>query len=328
MDILVIRFGEGDLFMGESFDKVGRVLGIYTRLLNGEVVNKSAEAAHYGVNERSIQRDIDDIRNFMEQEVADSGVVNEVIYDRREQGYRLESVQFRFSNSEILAICKILLDSRAFTKKEMTAMLDKLLDCCVPKANQKLVKDLIANEAYHYIEPQHRTVFLDRLWEIGQAVQQHRCIEIKYKGLKSSASKIRKLQPLAIMFSEYYFYLTAIIDDENVRKGFSVMDDAFPTIYRIDRIQSLRVLDEQYHIPYKDRFEEGEFRKRVQFMYGGRLRKVKFEYSGCSLEAVLDRLPTAKVLSEHDGTYLIQAEVFGDGIDMWLRSQGEAVKVV
>lgn len=314
--------------MGESFDKVGRVLGIYTRLLNGEVVNKSAEAARYGVNERSIQRDIDDIRNFMEQAVTDSGVVNEVIYDRREQGYRLESVQLRFSNSEILAICKILLDSRAFTKKEMTAMLDKLLDCCVPKANQKLVKDLIANEAYHYIEPQHRTVFLDRLWEIGQAVQQHRCIEIKYKGLKNSAPKIRKLQPLAIMFSEYYFYLTTIIDDENVRKGFSVMDDAFPTIYRIDRIQSLRVLDEQYHIPYKDRFEEGEFRKRVQFMYGGRLRKVKFEYSGCSLEAVLDRLPTAKVLSEHDGTYLIQAEVFGDGIDMWLRSQGEAVTYV
>lgn len=315
--------------MGESFDKVGRVLGIYAKLINGEIVNKSAEAQRYGVNERSIQRDIDDIRNFMEQAVADSGVVNEVIYDRREQGYRLESVQqLRFSNSEILAICKILLDSRAFTKREMTAMLDKLLDCCVPKANQKLVKDLIANETYHYIEPQHRTVFLDRLWEIGQAVQQHRCIDIEYKGLKSSTPKTRKLQPLAIMFSEYYFYLTAIIDDKNVRKEFSVIDDAFPTIYRIDRIQNLRVLDEQYHIPYKDRFEEGEFRKRVQFMYGGRLRKVKFEYSGCSLEAVLDRLPTAKVISEHDGTYLIQAEVFGDGIDMWLRSQGEVVKVV
>lgn len=30
--------------MGESFDKVGRVLGIYAKLINGEIVNKSAEA--------------------------------------------------------------------------------------------------------------------------------------------------------------------------------------------------------------------------------------------------------------------------------------------
>ena len=46
------------------------------------------------------------------------------------------------------------------------------------------------------------------------------------------------------------------------------------------------------------------------------------------IEAVLDRLPTAKVLSEEDGVYLVSAEVFGKGIDMWLRSQGERVEVV
>ena len=66
----------------------------------------------------------------------------------------------------------------------------------------------------------------------------------------------------------------------------------------------------------------------MQFMYGGRLRKVKFEYCGESIEAVLDRLPTAEILSEEDGKYVVQAEVFGKGIDMWLRSQGERVRVV
>lgn len=321
--------------MSENTDKVERVLGIYTKLLNGEIVNKTAEAQRYHVNERSIQRDIDDIRNYMEQAVTDSGVVNEVIYDRSMQGYRLEKLyQLRFSNSEILAICKILLDSRAFTKKEMTAMLDKLLDCCVPKSNQKLVKELISNETYHYIEPQHKTVFIDKLWELGQAIQKHQYIEIEYKGLKSASPKKRKLKPLAILFSEYYFYLTAFIDDEKVRENFSVIDDAFPTIYRIDRIQSLRVLDEQFHVPYANRFEEGEFRKRIQFMYGGKLRKIRFQYSGCSIEAILDRLPTAKIErveqddKEDKTVYTVSAEVFGDGVDMWLRSQGDAVKVM
>ena len=69
-------------------------------------------------------------------------------------------------------------------------------------------------------------------------------------------------------------------------------------------------------------------------MYGGKLRKVKFRYSGYSVEAILDRLPTAKILDEEpheDGkrtVYTISAEVFGDGIDMWLRSQGDNIVVL
>ena len=63
-------------------------------------------------------------------------------------------------------------------------------------------------------------------------------------------------------------------------------------------------------------------------MYGGKLRKVKFKYSGLSIEAVLDRLPTAKILDEEDGVFIIEVEVFGDGIDMWLRSQGKIVEIL
>lgn len=78
------------------------------------------------------------------------------------------------------------------------------------------------------------------------------------------------MKPVAIMFSEYYFYVTAFIDEKDeVRQDFDVMNDSFPTIYRIDRIRSLEILREHFSIPYKDRFEEGEFRKRIQFMYGG-----------------------------------------------------------
>ena len=61
-------------------------------------------------------------------------------------------------------------------------------------------------------------------------------------------------------------------------------------------------------------------------MYGGKLQKVKFQYSGYDIDAVLDRLPTAEVLSEEDGVYTVEAEVFGQGIAMWLRSQGELVE--
>lgn len=313
----------------EQRDKVERVLGIYTRLMNGYVVNKAEEAEKYGVNERSIQRDVEDIRSFLDMDAERTGVINSVIYDRSEKGYRLEHIyKMKLTNAEVLAICKILLDSRAFTKIEMQEMLRKLIECCIPECNQKLVEDLIRNEEFHYIEPRHHTMFIDTMWELGQAIQQSRYIEIAYLRTKDKAVVKRKVKPLAIMFSEYYFYLTAFIEDDELRQHFDVINDSFPTIYRIDRIQSMTVLDERFHIPYSSRFEEGEFRKRIQFMYGGKLQKVKFKYSGTSIEAVLDKLPTAKILSEEDGVYTVSAEVFGKGIEMWLRSQGESVEVI
>ena len=139
-------------------DKTKRVLTIYTKLMNGPVVNKAEEAALFHVNERSIQRDIDDIRNFLEETDDLVNVYNTVIYDRSAKGYRLKYIyRMKLSNSEVLASCKILLDSRAFTKNEMTDILKRLIECCVPKSNQKLVSDLIRNEEFHYIEPRHKT---------------------------------------------------------------------------------------------------------------------------------------------------------------------------
>ncbi len=309
--------------------KVDRTLGIYTRLLGGYIVSKIEEAQRYGVNERTIQRDIDDIRNFLETEVENSGIINSIIYDRYEKGYKLEQVyQLKLSNSEILAICKILLESRAFSKIEMQEMLDKLISCCVPKRNQKIVKELIANEEFHYVEPRHQSQFLDTLWDIGQAIRNCNYIEVDYERIKDKKIVNRKLKPLAIMFSEYYFYVTAFIDDEEVKKDFDVINDSFPTIYRVDRIQKLKICNEKFHIPYCSRFEEGEFRKRVQFMYGGKLKKVKFRYKGCDTDAILDKLPTAVVKSEDEDGIIIEAEVFGDGIDMWIRSQGEMIEMI
>lgn len=315
----------------EEKEKIKRVLGIYTKLMNGHLINKCEEAQTYGVSERTIQRDLADIQKYFDDEIVNSGCVNSVSYDRKKKKHYVEQVyETKLSNSEVLAVCKILLDSRAFTKPEMESILDKLLACCVPEINQKLVVELIRNEEFHYVEPRHKTVFKDKMWEIGQAIKDHKYIEIDYaRTTKKAAEKHnvkRKLKPVAIMFSEFYFYLAAFIDDEEVRKGFEVADDPYPTIYRMDRIKKLKVLQENFSIPHSGRFEEGEFRKRVQFMYGGKLQKVKFKYLGNDIDAVLDRLPTAKATKTEDGNFVVEAEVFGKGIGMWFRSQGENVE--
>lgn len=313
----------------EKEGKSNRALSIYSRLMNGRVINKAEEAKRFGVTEKSIQRDIEGIRTFLDDQAATDGIPNNLIYDYKLKAYRIEeSDDVKLNNDEIIAICKILLTSRAFSKKEMNSMLDKLVDLCVPEKNKKLVTDILRNERYHYIELTHKQKILDKMLVLANAVNSQYIIEFDYKGVQAHSLHHRIVQPLAIMFDQFYFYLAARISHIDEAMSFENPQDTWPTIYRIDRLKHLRVTEEHFTVPYKDKFEEGEYRKRIQFMRGGKLRKVKFIYSGYAVEAVLDRLPTAKILSEDNGKYTIEAEAFGDGIDIWLRSQGNDVDLL
>lgn len=44
--------------------KVERIINIFNRVTSGEVINKAEEAERFGVNTRSIQRDLEDIRTY------------------------------------------------------------------------------------------------------------------------------------------------------------------------------------------------------------------------------------------------------------------------
>lgn len=302
-------------------NKAARLLEIYARLIRGDVLSKMELGTQYRISKRSIQRDMEALRAF----IANQNLGQDVVYDYKHRGYRLIQTNPRgLSNSEILAVCKILLESRSLRKDEMLPILDKLVDCAVPDPNKKLIGELIANETFHYIQPHHNKLVLDNLWALGEAVRHQQVVEIEYTRLKDHELVKRRVQPVGIMFSEYYFYLTAFLEDKS---HFENPDDLFPTIYRVDRIAAFKVLDEHFRVPYRDRFEEGEFRKRVQFMYGGRLQHIKFRYTGPSIEAVLDRLPTAHILDQDDAGWTVEVEVFGKGIEMWVRSQGDFVSL-
>lgn len=303
-------------------NKAARLLEIYARLIRGDVLSKMELGTQYRISKRSIQRDMEALRAF----IANQNLGQDVVYDYKHRGYRLIQTNPRgLSNSEILAVCKILLESRSLRKDEMLPILDKLVDCAVPDPNKKLIGELIANETFHYIQPHHNKLVLDNLWALGEAVRHQQVVEIEYTRLKDHELVKRRVQPVGIMFSEYYFYLTAFLEDKS---HFENPDDLFPTIYRVDRIAAFKVLDEHFRVPYRDRFEEGEFRKRVQFMYGGRLQHIKFRYTGPSIEAVLDRLPTAKIVEEDENGWTVEAEVFGKGIEMWVRSQGAYIQLM
>ncbi len=296
-----------------------RLLLLREELDKGKNINKEEIKRKFDIDDKTFQRDIDFLRAFYTENINPE---IEIKYDKKKKGYILKNNKDRFRNEEILAISKILLESRAFCKDELDELLRKLR-LLSEEDEMKQVKEMIKNEKFNYVPLKHGKKLLDLIWELSKYITKQEIISINYT-TKEGKSKVHRIKPVSIMFSEYYFYIVSFMADKFVEDG--------PTIFRIDRIKKLKGTGENFEVPYLERFEDGEFRKRVQFMLSGKLRTVKFEYTGI-LEVVQDRLPTAEVIEQskmEDGTekYTITAEVYGKGIDMWLKSQGDKVKVI
>lgn len=302
----------------DSEAKTMRVLDLFERLHKGDTVCKTAEAERYGMTTKTIQRDIQTIKQYLTKVYGNDDSCN-VRYCKQYNGYRIEHQKHSWlTREEILAIAKVLLESRAFSKEEMFTLLDKLSMQCSDE-ERKHIKKVILNERFHYIPTQQNQMLGEKIWQLSLAVREQRVLKFSYQ--KEQDTKIIEhiVEPQGIIFSEYYFYLIAYIQGKEYE---------FPTIYRLDRIQEYCSLDKHFNVEQAKRFEEGEFRKRVQFMISGELIRIRFKFWGHSLNAVLDRLPTARVLSREGDVVVVEAEVYGQGIKKWLLSQAEFLEVL
>ncbi|MFR8717394.1 MAG: WYL domain-containing protein [Faecalibacterium prausnitzii] len=138
--------------------------------------------------------------------------------------------------------------------------------------------------------------FIESLWEIGTAIENHNLMEITYCRTHGGETRVRTIEPVGILFSEYYFYLAAFIEGIDKDKHFQNPQDNSPPFTASTASRTIRPSTDTLPSGTQTAFRRSEMRKRIQFMYGGELQTIKFEYTGPSLESVLDRLPTAKVL--------------------------------
>ena len=299
--------------MDYKLDKSYRLLRMNEQLAHGEVLRKDALISAFGITPKTAQRDLESLRLYL----TETGE-GELCYDRSRDCYRLDRMRSGdLTTAEVFALCKVLIESRAFNKEEFNGLIKKILQQLLPE--QRLpVEARIGNECVHYLPLRHGKPLIDTLWTLANLVTEHKLARIWYIR-QDKTPKAHLIKPVGVMFSEFYFYLIAWLAKDT--------KDSY-TVFRADRITDIEVKDERFEVPYAEKFSEAEFRKRVQFMYPGKLRRVKFLYRGSNVEAVLDRLPTAQIVKENaDGSCLITAESYGDGFDMWLKSQGDRIEI-
>lgn len=199
-------------YMDSEYKKIGRVLSLYDRLSSGKIIYLKDEINATGVSDRSFKRDITELRNYLAEKAADGESRKEIIYDRNRNCYYMtEEKEALPDYQEIFAIAKILLGSKGLSRVEMNQVVEYLLSLCNDESKRKEIKKCLANELINYQGPNHGKNLISMIWKLAQAVEHQNRLEIQYKRLEGQQDIKRVLEPVGVMFSEYYFYLLAYI---------------------------------------------------------------------------------------------------------------------
>lgn len=296
--------------------KRDRVLEIFFRALRGEEISVQNLANEYDVSTKSISRDINDLKAFLADH-RDLVGNTELKYSNQEKSYHLYMDEF-LTNKELFALTEVMIGSRAFSKMELLTLVDKMKRFTTPDDRSKL-NELIRKELYHYTEVKHDCESVQAtLWQLINCITDKREISIEY--YRADRKWVtHRIRPASVMFTDYYFYLIAFNTEGTLDK---------PLYFRIDRIKYITEHRKKFTGMEAPEFDEGLLRQRSLFMWPGKLRTIRFEFTGSAIQAILDKLPTARVIERNGRTYTVEADVYGDGIKMWILSQGRRIKVI
>ncbi|MDD2426285.1 MAG: hypothetical protein PHU00_09745, partial [Bacteroidales bacterium] len=110
-------------------DKTTRILMLYHRLLNGQYIDKITFSLDHGINERTFDRDIEDVRLFL----SDSFSLSELVFDKETCSYYLTGDKPKYlDRMDAVIIGKILLSGNSLRKDEADGLLNALFSAVAP----------------------------------------------------------------------------------------------------------------------------------------------------------------------------------------------------
>ena len=273
-------------------------------------------ANEYDVSTKTISRDINDLKAFLSDH-RDLVGNTELKYSNQEKNYHLYMDEF-LTNKELFALTEVMIGSRSFSKMELLTLVDKMKRFTTLNDRSKL-NELIRKELYHYTDVKHDCESVQAtLWQLINCITDKREISIEY--YRADRKWVtHRIRPASVMFTDYYFYLIAFNTEGALDK---------PLYFRIDRIKYITEHRKKFTGMEAPEFDEGLMRQRSLFMWPGKLRTIRFEFTGLAIQAILDKLPSARVIERNGRTYTVEADVYGDGIEMWILSRGRRIKVI
>lgn len=295
-------------------DKVTRMLALYSQILDGKKVNKSNFCLEYGINERTFERDIEDIRLFL----SESYSVNELCYLRGDNAYQLTRiVSTKLSGEEAVVLASQLFSQKTFRTDEIEEMLENLIGI-TDRQDKENVYRIVRNKLEHNHWAGKSMASIKIQWDIERCILNRKVITLDYQKGNGECVQ-RKVKPVEIIYDDGYGYLAAYRCDKEY---------PYPAFFRLDRIHSFKVGMGEFDSGVLENYKELNIRNYLKYMQAGEILEVTLQCDQSKRNLVEESFCDTKLLQEKEGKCIILVKSFQQGFLQWLLGQGDTVEVL
>lgn len=308
------KFGDKmNVSLDYNGNKSFRLLNIYERLQRGEYLSKSELAADYSVTEKTIQRDINDIRAYLiETHIYDNTIT--IKYDKfLNKYYMFSSGQNYISNDEALTICKILIENCSLPKEKLNEIISKILNI-LPIHDRTIINNAIASDMENYSPLQNDYDITLRVWDLTKYSQNNSLLFLSY--FFPNQNKHNYLvYPVAVVYHMNSFFLIAYTKENH----------DFTTVFNFNEIIVVKPISRRT-ISDSDDDHPKSSQYSLEENSPFEIKNVIFKYKG-NFPSIILKFPTAELLYEHNGIRTIRIFYSEASTIDWLKSNNNVIDI-
>ncbi len=187
-------------------DKVTRVLMLYHQLLSGQQVDKILFAIEHNINERTFDRDIQDVRLFLSEIYS----VDEIKFDKKTNSYQLTGQRSKhIDRMNAAVISKLIIESKTLREDEMEGLVDVVMQA-VSSRDAEVIKTYLNYDIKRY-SSNTKSAVLKFIGDLYAIINEGCDIELEYIKEDETREKVR-VAPLRLECKNNEFYLIAAQD--------------------------------------------------------------------------------------------------------------------
>lgn len=289
-----------------------RIINVFIDLLAGKPMTTEQFIEKYQVTKRTVQRDMASLRDLL----AESNLDYEFSHQSRSNVYELTATN-QIQLEQVLSLLKVLIGTRAFSKKELLTLRESMLGLLAP-VERAVAKKLtsVSLDQYTAVGRREQTL-LPQIKDFSTWIMQKQTLKFDYLHSSDGIVHSEIGVPTSLYFADFYFYV--VIFSEKRPHG----------VFRLDRFYEVKPLsNKRIKLRYDQKINEAAFNNQTYLLHGGNELTFTFRYWAFPPTA-LDRLPNSRVIKKmSDGSVVIEANSFEQGILLWLIGQGPRVKVL
>lgn len=294
-----------------DYKKSRLIFETFTLIKSGQATTKEKIAFLFDTNPENVENYINELNSEFNTGIR---------YDRNYKKYVVEQEGIMgllkrnnpLTADDVTIIIYSLVNSQAFMETKMNIVKNSLLGL-LPKEEAQKLKSMLNFEKSN-ITWEHDIEF--NLSKIRKAITEEKLLTFIYRRA-SGEQKQHKVIPysFACELGKYYIIAKANEEENLVH-------------YRIDRISSLRILDEEGK--RQEKFNINDYMKRTWYMYGGKETKVVVKFAtGCKNVVTERNMAVGRIVEENEDYFIYEFTCNGiQGIRLWLMGFGAEAEVL